>query len=213
MLRELLAKGHQRLHGRGGAFHVRIVDHDVAEDNRRIQQLVPSPTPVVLVGRPGAVAVLVRQKELHAIEAVLVRELRLLLDTRVLPQGQHRLEGLRACVRNGPSLLGGAEAPAAADRLPPMPPVPVRQHPDLLAGQPCPCLGTHLGELLLQTGLGGGLDREGRVPSHAAVVALALQAVLGDPHVRRHAGDVRLERLVFGRGNGVLVTVSGNPRA
>mmetsp|Transcript_95373 Transcript_95373/g.297311 ORF Transcript_95373/g.297311 Transcript_95373/m.297311 type:complete len:262 (+) Transcript_95373:866-1651(+) len=126
---------------------------------------------------------------------------------------EHGLEGLRRGVRHRPRLLRGAEAPAPADGLAPVPPVAVGQRAHLLADQPLPGLGAHLRELLLEPGLRGRLHRESRVPGHAAVVALHLQAVLGHPQVGRHARHVRKEGFVLAGGGRVGLAAGRHPGA
>lgn len=56
------------------AFHVAVVDHDVSKYFGRIEQLVPSVTPVVLVGRPASVTILIGQDHIAGILQTLVAD-------------------------------------------------------------------------------------------------------------------------------------------
>mmetsp|Transcript_6645 Transcript_6645/g.15642 ORF Transcript_6645/g.15642 Transcript_6645/m.15642 type:complete len:234 (+) Transcript_6645:991-1692(+) len=126
-------------------------------------------------------------------------------------QEQDSFEGLRGGVRDRPGLFSGAKAPAALNRLPKVTPVPVRQAPHLLLDEPAPGSRAHVLVGFHHASLNDGLHREGGVPSHRAVVALHLHAVLGDPHVRRDPGQMGLERATFAGFFGLRLAPSGDP--
>jgi len=108
VVREVLVEQSQRPDGRVGALHVRVVDHDVAKDLRRVQPLEPRVAPVVFVGGKASVGVLQGEQHVGGVEVTLVRHVRPLgpLSRRHRHQVLHREHGFEAFSRaigNGPT--------------------------------------------------------------------------------------------------------------
>mmetsp|Transcript_9676 Transcript_9676/g.30642 ORF Transcript_9676/g.30642 Transcript_9676/m.30642 type:complete len:321 (+) Transcript_9676:203-1165(+) len=108
--------GRERRHR---ALDVRVVDHDVAKDLRRVEPLVPAVAAVVLVRRKPAVDVLQREDHVHRFEEALVGDDRAALaDALQVAHREHGLEPLRRAVGDGPAVRRAREGPAALRHVP-----------------------------------------------------------------------------------------------
>mmetsp|Transcript_5818 Transcript_5818/g.11537 ORF Transcript_5818/g.11537 Transcript_5818/m.11537 type:complete len:250 (-) Transcript_5818:1570-2319(-) len=103
------------------ALHVGVVDHDVAEDLRRVQSLVPAVPAVVLVCGEPSVEVLQCQENIAGVEESLVGDFRRfspVLDGVELAEEKHALQTFTGTITDRPTVCGGAKWPAPLGHVP-----------------------------------------------------------------------------------------------
>ncbi len=176
------ARVREGLNASACALDIRIVDHDIAEDLRGVQELEPRATALFLVRRPAAVLVLPGENQLDGVFEQAPRD-GLAGD---LAEREGALEALRRAIGDGPPVRAVRKRPAAFRSVSVMalgarkvvenlivPKIPVRPL-------------DHRARRRASRGRPGGergLDREGRVPEPAVIVPLHFCTVMAHPHV------------------------------
>ena len=176
-----------------GALGIRVIDHDVAEHMRRVEQLQPTPAPLSFIGGPAAVAILPAEQQLDGIEDAILGKRR---QARIL---QHQRSGqtFGGAVSDRPAVRAIGKWPAATARVPVVALVVRQIFQNLIVDhEPVGPLQSRAMRLP-QRRVQDCLRSERRVPQRGRVVAIHLGAVVPVAQIAGKCGETAVRRVTL----------------